>query len=71
MFSSEKRYKLTPEEIVRQLYLLKLNKEYGYSLDNNIELEYGVKTGSSSKRVVEIAIEDNEAVAMGYIREHK
>ncbi|MCX7086589.1 MAG: type I restriction enzyme HsdR N-terminal domain-containing protein [Methylococcales bacterium] len=44
-----KEIKLTPEEIVRQLYIDTLHKHYGYSLDR-IHCEYPVKTGSSSKR---------------------
>ena len=44
-----KEIKLTPEEIVRQLYIDTLHTHYGYSLDR-IHCEYPVKTGSSSKR---------------------
>jgi type I restriction enzyme M protein len=44
-----KEIKLTPEEVVRQLYVMTLTQELGYPL-NRIQLEYPVQTGSSSKR---------------------
>ena len=49
--------KTNPEEIIRQLYLLKLNKEYGYPL-TNMELEVSVVMGSASKSA-DIIIYDN------------
>ena len=61
-----KDIKLTPEEIVRQLYLIKLNEEYGYSLDKNIALEYQVQTGSSSKRA-DIVIFEKDRPTQPYI----
>ena len=41
--------KSNPEEIIRQLYLLKLHKEYNYSYSNML-LEVDVVMGSSSKK---------------------
>jgi type I restriction enzyme M protein len=41
--------KSNPEEIIRQLYLLKLHKEYKYSYSNML-LEVDVPMGSSSKK---------------------
>lgn len=44
-----KDVKLTPEEIVRQLYLDKLLNEYGYA-KNRIQVEYAVHFGREVKR---------------------
>lgn len=49
--------KSAPEEIVRQLYLLKLCDEYGYPFEN-MSLEVDVTMGSSSKKA-DIIIYDN------------
>ncbi len=49
--------KTAPEEIVRQLYLLKLRDEYGYPFEN-MALEVDVPMGSSSKKA-DIVIYDN------------
>jgi len=49
--------KTAPEEIVRQLYLLKLRDEYGYPFENMM-LEVDVTMGSSSKKA-DIIIYDN------------
>lgn len=43
-----KDVKLTPEEIVRQLYLYKLINEYGYP-KNRIQVEYAVHFGREKK----------------------
>lgn len=40
----EKEIKLTPEEIIRQLYLDKLINEYGYA-KNKIQVEVAVQKG--------------------------
>ena len=40
----DKDIKLTPEEVVRQLYLDKLLNEYGYA-KNRIQVEYAVHFG--------------------------
>lgn len=49
--------KTNPEEIIRQLYILKLNQEYGYPIDH-MELEVSVQMGSSSKSA-DLVIYDN------------
>ena len=49
--------KTNPEEIIRQLYILKLNQDYGYPIDH-MELEVSVKMGSASKSA-DIIIYDN------------
>jgi type I restriction enzyme M protein len=41
--------KTNPEEIIRQLYILKLKQEYGYPIEN-MELEVSVQMGSASKK---------------------
>ena len=53
-----KEIKLTPEEAVRQLYIAMLHEQYGYPLER-MELEYGVKTGSSSKRADIVIFEEH------------
>ena len=50
--------KTAPEEVVRQLYLLKLRDDYGYPFEN-MSLEVDVKMGSASKKA-DIIIYDNE-----------
>jgi len=49
--------KTNPEEIIRQLYLLKLRDEYGYPFEN-MDLEVNVVMGSASKKA-DIVIYDN------------
>jgi len=49
--------KTNPEEIIRQLYILKLNQDYGYPVEN-MEIEVSVKMGSASKSA-DIVIYDN------------
>lgn len=49
--------KSNPEEIIRQLYIVKLNQEYGYPIDH-MELEVSVQMGSASKSA-DIVIYDN------------
>ncbi len=61
----KKDIKLTPEEIVRQLYIDTLNTTYGYALEK-MQCEYAVKTGSSSKRA-DIVIFDNDSLQQPYI----
>ena len=45
----KKDIKLTPEEAVRQLYLMVLNKQYDYPFER-MELEYAVSFGREKKR---------------------
>ena len=45
----KKEIKLTPEELVRQLYVQVLIKDYGYTT-NRLELEYAVTIGRDKKR---------------------
>lgn len=61
----EKAIRLTPEEVVRQLYLMVLMDDYGYPTDR-IELEYGVSFGRQKKRA-DIVIFDKDHVTSPYI----
>lgn len=45
----DKDIKLTPEEVVRQLYLMLLNEKYDYPFER-MELEYAVSFGREKKR---------------------
>lgn len=60
-----KEIKLTPEEIVRQLYLMTLMDDYGYQ-SQFIQVEYAVKTGSTSKRA-DIVIFEKDRITQPYI----
>ena len=61
----KKDLKLTPEELVRQLYLLVLTDELGYPTDR-IELEYAVSFGREKKRA-DIVIFDKDKTTSPYI----
>ncbi|AWV96718.1 type I restriction enzyme HsdR N-terminal domain-containing protein [Arcticibacterium luteifluviistationis] len=61
----DKDIKLTPEEAVRQLYLMVLIDEYDYPV-SRIELEYGVTFGRETKRA-DIVIFDKDHVTSPYI----
>ena len=49
MYGQTKRYKLTPEEVVRQLYIYKLVNEYNYPVER-MELERVIHFGREKKR---------------------
>lgn len=57
--------KLTPEEVVRQLYLLVLTEDFGYPL-SRIKLEYEVTFGKEKKRA-DIVIFDKQQTDSPYI----
>lgn len=61
----EKDIKLTPEEVVRQLYLRKLTEDYQYPL-SRIDVEVGVKFGSETKRA-DIVVFDKDRPTVPYI----
>ncbi|MEP4534964.1 MAG: N-6 DNA methylase [Cyclobacteriaceae bacterium] len=61
----DKSIKLTPEESVRQLYLMVLIDEYDYPV-SRMELEYGVSFGRETKRA-DIVIFDKDHVTSPYI----
>lgn len=57
-----------PEELVRQLWLHRLMDHYKYPKER-ITVEYPVTFGrDSSKRAVEIAIEEGETAALAYAK---
>ncbi len=60
-----KEVKLTPEEIVRQLYLQVLTRDYNYPLDR-IAVEYTVNFGREKKRA-DIVIFDKDKTTTPYI----
>ncbi|MEF3227625.1 type I restriction enzyme HsdR N-terminal domain-containing protein, partial [Campylobacter jejuni] len=61
----DKEIKLTPEEIVRQLYIDKLLNEYNYPKDM-IKIEFGVHFGREVKRA-DIVIMDKIQITVPYI----
>ena len=61
----QKPIRLTPEEVVRQLYLLKLMREYQYPL-GRIAVEYEVAFGREKKRA-DIVVFDRERPSDVYI----
>lgn len=61
----DKQIKLTPEEIIRQLYLDKLMNEYGYA-KSRIQVEYSVHFGREVKRA-DIIIMDKLQITTPYI----
>ena len=60
-----KDIQLKPEETVRQLYLMVLNEQYGYSFDR-MEIEYAVSFGREKKRA-DIVIFDKKDTRSIYI----
>jgi type I restriction enzyme M protein len=61
-----KDIKLTPEEVVRQLYLDRLTTQYGYALER-IAVEYPVQFGGDSSKRADIVIFDKERRDVPYI----
>ena len=61
----KKDIKLTPEEVVRQLYLQTLRDDYGYPV-SRMELEYIVTFGREKKRA-DIVIFDKDQTTTPYI----
>lgn len=53
-----KPIKLTPEEVVRQLFIYKLKNEYGYSVDR-MQVECGINFGREVKRADIVIIDPN------------
>ncbi len=60
-----KPVKLTPEEVIRQLYVLVLRDDMGYPADR-MELEYGVTFGREKKRA-DICVFDKDRPTTPYI----
>lgn len=62
---SNKKIRLTPEEVIRQLYLMVLIDDLGYRPDR-IALEYPVSFGREKKRA-DIVIFDKDSITSPYI----
>ncbi|MEO0627024.1 MAG: type I restriction enzyme HsdR N-terminal domain-containing protein, partial [Bacteroidota bacterium] len=65
-----KDVRLTPEEVVRQLYIMVLNQEYGYPLER-MELEYAVSFGRQKKRADIVIFDKIDPRAVNIIVEVK
>src|SRR5688500_6327336 len=61
----KKEIKLTPEEAIRQLFVLVLRDNFGYST-NRMELEYAVSFGREKKRA-DIVVFDKTQTTTPYI----
>ena len=61
----KKEIKLTPEEIIRQLYIMVLNQDFEYPLDR-MKIEYGINHGREVKRA-DLVIVDKEKSDVAYI----
>ena len=61
----KKEIRLTPEEVIRQLYIMVLNQDFGYPT-TKMELEYGVSFGREKKRA-DIIIFDKNQTTTPYI----
>ena len=63
--SRKKDIKLTPEEVIRQLYLMVLTEDFDYESDR-IQLEYAVSFGREKKRA-DIVVFDADRTTAPYI----
>jgi len=61
----KKEIRLTPEEAIRQLYIMTLKDDFGYPV-SRMELEYPVSFGSEKKRA-DIVIFDKDKTTASYI----
>jgi len=66
----KKDIKLTPEEIVRQLYLYKLYFEYNYPFDR-VAVEYPISFGRDTKRADIVIFDKSDSNAIYIIIELK
>ncbi|MBF0556112.1 MAG: N-6 DNA methylase [Nitrospirae bacterium] len=66
----KKEIKLTPEEAIRQLYVMLLNEQYGYPIER-MELEYTVSFGREKKRADIVIFDKNYTRAASIIVELK
>jgi type I restriction enzyme M protein len=62
----EKEIQLKPEEVVRQLYLSKLLKDYDYP-KKSIKLEHSIRFGRDSTKSADIVIFDKDRPTVEYI----
>lgn len=66
----KKEIKLTPEEIIRQLYLMVLNQDYEYPFER-MEIEYSVSFGREKKRADIVIFDKTDSRAVNIIVEVK
>ena len=66
----KKDIKLTPEEAVRQLYIMQLNQQYGYPTES-MALEHAVNFGRETKRADIVIFDKNNSRAVNIIVELK
>lgn len=66
----DKKIRLNAEEVVRQLYLMILNEDYGYSFER-MELEYAVSFGREKKRADIVIFDKIDSRAVNIIVEVK
>ena len=59
-YKRKKQIELKPEEVIRQLMLIKLVHDYGYSLDN-IQVEQEITFGREKKRADIVVFDKNHA----------
>ncbi len=62
----EKEIQLKPEEVVRQLYVEKLQNEYGYSI-SQIKLEHPIRFGRDTSKRADIVVFDKDHPEAAYI----
>ena len=62
----KKQIQLKPEEVVRQLLLVRLNKDYGYSFER-MKLEYPIRFGTDNSKRADIVIFDKDRPHIEYI----
>ncbi len=62
----EREIQLKPEEVVRQLYLNKLLKDYGYP-KKSIKLEHSIRFGRDTSKLADIIIFDKDRPTVEYI----
>lgn len=65
-----KKIRLIPEEAIRQLYLMVLNEDYGYSFER-MEIEYAVSFGREKKRADIVVFDKLDSRAVNIIVELK
>ncbi len=66
----KKDIRINPEEAIRQLYIIKLNDEYGYPVER-MELEYAVSFGREKKRADIVIFDKDDSRAVNIIVELK
>ncbi len=66
----KKDVRLTPEEIVRQLYIMVLREQHGYPVDR-IKLEYPISFGREQKKADLVILDKQDSTVVNIIAEFK